>query len=200
VAGLATVITAAIWMEDARRARSAWFAWTEADTRTALESELALAGNGAFYAVLLPARGELQLVCRGAVLESFPVVRCEVARPRFLFFPRGGGENWKGKVWTEGRLDPPRLAHRPVPTGDDETAVPPTPEEAFPAPGRWTVEFPGTALIEVVGLDPSGRERPATRPPALADGTGGIRIVLAAPEADRLYRGLPDKISWIVRG
>jgi len=188
-----------VWHDVAGRG-NAWFTWTEADTRRALESELALAQGEGFYAVVLPGRGEIQLRSRGALLETYPLVRCQVARPRTFFVPGAIPGEWKGTAWSEGNLEPARVARRSLPAGEDETVIPPLPEEAFPAPGRWTVRFREGVVLQVVGVDAEGRERAGSGPWTLPAGTLGLRVTLSAADADRLYRGLPQRLSLIVRG
>ena len=186
----------------------------------ALEREIELASGTAFYLVLDPAVSELALKLRGAELRRYAILSLQLGRRRVAFARRGETGGWRGVIWTQGRLDPPREADRieiaPPPAGAGEAAsppVPPTPEEAVPVPFRYHIRFEGGPAIEIWPREAdtsTGRWArflawwvyrwhdtvDALRPPA--GELVRLRLVLAPEDADALYRSLPPDPSLLV--
>jgi hypothetical protein len=145
-----------------------------------------LAESGSFYLILDPAAGTLTLNLRGVVVRTWYPSHIEIGTPRVLFFERGDGTpaDLAGSLWTGGRLDPPRTEERTrlevdsqgTPQGPEPEAegIPPTPEEAVPAPWRYAIRFEGGLLVEVVSNQASeAKDGLAT---AGGDGAMGARV------------------------
>jgi hypothetical protein len=132
-----------------------------------------LARSGSFYLLLDPAARTLTLNHRGVVARTWTIERIEMGTPRVLFVARRAPVDLAGTTWTNGRLDPPRAQQRPLlevdsqgtPQGPEPELIPPTPEEAVPAPGRYRIRFDGGLTVEVVAAVPdlaeSGDATPA---------------------------------------
>ncbi len=185
-----------------------------------LEALLELAKGADFYLVLDPAAGTLRLMFRGAELRTFAVDGVQVGLPRVGFMRRQAPAAWRGRIWTGGELDPGREIERvhiavPPPGAEEEpeAIVPPTPEEAYPAPLRYHLAFPGGPALEIRPLDSAedaglwsrlaswwvsywGDLRAAftTEP----DERVRLRLELSPEEAGALYRSLPPNISLFV--
>jgi hypothetical protein len=189
-----------VWVTLVSRSAPGAVSWSDADTRTALNAELGLSRGDGFYLVVSVGGGEMSLKCKGAVVETYPILGCELGRPRSWFLPGRVPDGWKGQVWTEARLDPPRRSPAAVRGngGSPSELVPPTPEEAYPAPSRWAVRFREKAVLEIAGREAVGKKRHVPGSPPLPGGTIGVRITLDRPVADRLYRGLPEGTSVIL--
>lgn len=190
-----------------------------------LERRLELASGDAFYLVLDPERGTLSLMLKGAVLQVFTVRGMEIGTPRIAFVSRDLPDEWRGRIWTNGNLEPPRELDRmeivpPDPAeGEDATAstlIPPTPEEKYPVPRRYLVRYAGGLSLEV---RPEGEGDTAERAgffSGIAAAVGAwwhdlasalrpapldrirIRLQLASQDGDSLYRALPPDTSLLV--
>jgi len=184
-----------------------------------LEALVELASGQAFYLVLDPAGPDLTLMLRGAVLRRFPVQSLSVGLPRVAWFRRHDPRPWRGVIWDGGRLDPPRNAERvevtAPPPGDGPPAIPipPTPEEAYPAPLRYHIGFGGGPAIEICPRAADGSASRWSRVAAwwrarwrdtvaaltsFSDDVVRLRLVLAPEDADSLYRSLPPDTRLLV--
>ncbi|HEX6853000.1 MAG TPA: hypothetical protein VF139_16510 [Candidatus Polarisedimenticolaceae bacterium] len=186
-----------------------------------LRQQAELAKGKEFYLLLDPAAQTLSLNLRGATLQTWTVVGIEAGAPRVAFVSRGLPDEWEGRVWQEGTLDPERPLDRfeleapPVTAEGTEVAVPipPTPEEKYPVPPRYHIRFAGGLSIEVI---PPGRAEEAGFWKRLSTGFSTwwhdfrqavssepedklrLRLTLGAKEADSLYRALPPNTKLMV--
>jgi hypothetical protein len=185
------------------------------------QKQLDLASGKNFYLVLDPSGGTLRLYLKAAVLHTWRVAGIEVGAPRIAFVSRGLPEDWEGRVWKAGSLDPPRdldryelVAPPPRPDGTESTVpIPPLPEEAYPVPPRYRVVFESGLAIEV--RPPSAEEtaglfaragqsvriwwRDFVRAVSPApDDRVRIRLVLDRDGADSLYRALPPRTDLLI--
>jgi len=185
-----------------------------------LEALAELAKGEAFYLVLDAPAGTLKLMFKGAELRTFAIEEVQVGLPRVGYLERTAVGAWRGRIWTGGELDPPREIERvhlavPEPGAEEEPEVliPPTPEEAYPAPLRYHLSFPGGPALEIRPLD-SAEDAGfwsrlaswwvsywsdlwaafATEP----DERVRLRLQLSPDEAGALYRSLPPNISLLV--
>lgn len=177
---------------------------------TALAAQVELAKQDSFYLILELGPKRLSLRYHGAVVRDYPVEAVSLGRPRALVRAVEVDGAWRGRVWREATLDPPLEVSRTVievPAGADTEveesppAIPPTPEERFPAPGRFRVRFAGGLALEVTS-------REAGRRAGLGEAFGNawnagqdglrIRLQLPAAEVGALYRSLPAGVSLIV--
>lgn len=181
----------------------------------ALDRRIELAARDAFYLILKPTARELTLMLRGAELRSFPVAASELGFRRRFLGPRLTMRGWREAIWAEGVLVPARPVEErtltPSPAGDESLPyIPPTAEDAIPAPARYLVRFPGGLSLEVVREPEAGARgivdhvRAAART-AWDDmrAEGGrdrirLRVTMAREDADSLYRSLPPGISLSV--
>lgn len=186
-----------------------------------LRQQAGLAQGKEFYLVLDPAAKSLSLNLRGATLQTWSVMGIEAGAPQVAFVSRGLPDDWEGRIWQEGNLDPERPLDRfeleapPVTAEGTEVAVPipPTPEEKYPVPPRYHIRFAGGLSIEVI---PPGRAEEAGLWRRVGVGFSSwwhdfkqavatqptdrlrLRLVLGAKEADSLYRALPPQTKLIV--
>lgn len=183
-----------------------------------LGHRLELARQGGFYLVLDVAARRIDLLLQGVELRSYPVERLEIGRARVGFLPRFGSEDWADRVWSGGRLEPPRAEERveiEVKPGDAETpepAVPPEPELRYPTPQRFLVRYADGASLEIVargpgtgvrsvGLAGTISRRISEVAAALGPRSGRLprlRLVLAAEDAAAVYRSLPPDTALLV--
>lgn len=192
-----------------------------------LAKQLELARGKDFYVLFDRPRSRLVLMLRAAVLHEWPVRGVEVGIPRVAFLSREVRAEWQGRIWSGGRLDPPREKERmvieaPPPREDaaeqSEPAVPipPTPEELYPVPARYHVRYEGGLSLEIrVSPTPSGERGPGfwSRLRArLAQwwsdlravvrvrplDTVRVRLILAPEDAASLYRALPPDTKLLV--
>lgn len=201
--------------------------------RLARENELLakrveLARGKDFYVLLDRPRSRLVLMLRGAVLHEWPVRGVEVGTPRVAFLSRKAGADWQGRIWSGGRLDPPRERERmvieappPRQGGDAEQSepavpIPPTPEELYPVPARYHVRYEGGLSLEIrLASTPSGERGPGFWSRLLARlaqwwsdlraaarirplDTVRVRLVLAPDDAASFYRALPPDTKLLV--
>jgi hypothetical protein len=174
-----------------------------------------------FYLLLDPRAKTLRMNLKGATLQTWPVVALEVGGPRVAYVSRGVPDDWEGRIWKQGNLDPERKIDRfemvaPAPTkeGTETTIpIPPTPEEAYPVPARYHIRYAGGLSIEV--LPPGARDEGGfwsrlgvrlsnwwhdvgealSRKPTDAV---RLRVVLSEKDADSLYRALPPNTALLV--
>ncbi len=192
-----------------------------------LRQEVDLANGDKFYLVLDPSSSSLKLMLKGAVLQVYGVQELEVGTPRVAFSTRSLPEGWRGRIWDNGNLVPPRELDRieiiaPPPSKDaDEDNAPPvpipqTPEEKYPVPHRYHVRFDGGLSLEIRRL---GEKEAATgfwaglrkslenwwadakavlnRSSSDADDIR-LRVTLVAKDADSFYRALPPNTRLFV--
>jgi len=186
-----------------------------------LEKRVELASSENFYLLIDPAGGTLRLMLRGAVLRDYEILGLEVGTPQIAFRDRRLGSDWAGRVWSAGALVPARDRERleivpPDSTAADSTftpVLPPTPEEAYPVPGRYHVRYEGGLSLEVrpTELDSSvatwkrvvattqvwARDLHAalqSRPEDVVR----LRLVLRPEDAASLYRALPPDTRLLV--
>jgi hypothetical protein len=156
------------------------------DEIVTLKRQLELAGGDQFYLVLTSTPPTLRLMFQGISLREYPVHQLRLGRPRALFRPLRVADEWESRIWTGGRLDPPRrraqITITPPRRGEDSASgsaapdkeaeesasnppesvpIPPNVEEAVPVPRVFRITFGD--LILVVETGENGR---AARPPA----------------------------------
>jgi hypothetical protein len=190
-----------------------------------LKRHVELSRGDAFYMVLDPKAMRLKLFLRGAILQDFRVTGLEVGEPRIAFVSRGLPQDWEGRIWTNGRLDPPREQERveivaPPPSTDEteDTApappIPPTPEEAYPVPTRYHIRYLGGLALEVSpGLASSETQGgwagvsaawsawwADLRAVARKDPKDALRLrmTLKTEDANSLYRALPPDTKLLI--
>lgn len=191
----------------------------EAET-AALEKQIEMASDKAFYLVLDPTVPDLTLMLRGAELRRYGVQGLSVGSPRVGFVRRRAPAAWQGVVFSGGRLDPPREIDRlqinpppPNATGDEKVTIPPTPDEAYPVPLRYHIRFNAGPSIEVRPREADTSSRwirlatwwsarwhdavSALSPPR--DELLRLRLVLAPEDANALYRSLPPDVKLLVK-
>lgn len=189
---------------------------------SALESLADLAAGPDFYLVLDPHGRHLRLMLGGAELRRYAVLDVRVGRPRVAFVPRSA--TMTDGVLRGGALRPARHARRvsitPPTAADVELNVeaeavpplPPTPEEAYPAPWRYLVRFDSGSTLELRGPDAEGARGALTRlasrwstywsdlwaaVTSRGDGTR-FQVTLSADDAGALYRALPPNVGLVV--
>lgn len=186
-----------------------------------LKQQAELAQGKEFYLVLDPRARTLTLMLRGATLQVWKLDGIEMGAPRVAYVRRSVPDDWEGRIWTAGALDPERKIDRyelqappPTPEGvEQEVPIPPTPEEKYPVPPRYHIRFSGGLSIEVI---PPGQKEDlgffARTGRRLAlwwhDATEAtsseptdwirLRLVLAAKDADSLYRSLPPNTKLLI--
>jgi hypothetical protein len=186
-----------------------------------LQRQIDLASGKEFYLVLDPAAGDITLMLSGAELQRYTVLGLTVGQPRVAWMSRPDPTPWQDVVWAHGELDPPRQIDRlvvqaapPGKEGAEEVAqVPPTPEEMYPVPSRYHVQFDDGLSIEIRPLESDtqagrwakmrawlgakwhdaneaafDRERDAVR----------LRVALNPKDAASLYRSLPPSVRLII--
>ncbi len=192
-----------------------------------LRQELELANGEKFYLVLDTEASSLKLMLKGAVLQDYHVQALEVGTPRVAFSTRALPEGWRGRIWDNGSLVPPReldrveiVAPPPSKDADEDNAppvpIPPTPEEKYPVPHRYHVRFDGGLSIEIrrvgeqeasagfwAGLKKSLGQWWADAKAVLSRSSSEsddvrLRITLLAKDADSFYRALPPSTRLFV--
>lgn len=170
-----------------------------------------LARSRDFHLLLDLGRSELVLQYGAAVLAEFPVLETEVGVRRGLLGVAAPETSGIHTVWSDVTIRPLRprrtvMHHAPAPGERPEAVIPPTPEEALPAPDVWRLTSREGLLVEIVAVSEVGaplRERGWRRwLPELGLGRGDprtrLRVEMFAPDAGRLYRGLPDTLRVLV--
>jgi hypothetical protein len=190
-----------------------------------LKRHVDLSRGDAFYMVLDPNALRLKLFLRGAVLQDFRVQGLEVGAPRVAFVSRGLPKDWEGRIWTDGKLDPPREQERvemvaPPPSTDeneDNAPAPPiplTPEEAYPVPARYHIRYGGGLALEVSPGSVSGEKKGLWA--GISDAWSAwwadvkavarkepkdalrLRMTLSTEDANSLYRALPPETKLLI--
>jgi len=206
--GLAGLLSLAGWTPpETTPGRSA----EPAAIRRALERELAAARQDGFYLVLDVGEKMLHL-CRGGVdLRTYPLSLIELGRPSLAFVRWSVPEGWMTHWWVGGRLSPARAPRVPEPAevGTDAAAIPPAPEELFPAPSRFTVRYPGGLALEIGAERANGpgivfpsRGRAGEIGSTLRDVLSGalrLRVAMAERDEAELYRALPEDTALLIR-
>ncbi len=186
-----------------------------------LKQQAELSQGKNFYLILDPRQRTLTLFLRGATLQTWKLAGLEVGAPRIAFVSRGLPEDWEGRIWSNGSLDPERKIDRyelqaPPPTEEgteQEIPIPPTPEEKYPVPPRYHIRFDGGLSIEVIPPGPQEAmgffARLAARltlwwhdaKQAMSSSPEDrirLRLVLSAKDADSVYRCLPPETKLLV--
>jgi len=185
-----------------------------------LEALAELAKGPDFYLVLDAEAGTLRLMLKGAELRAFVVEGVQVGLPRVAFLRRESPVAWRGRIWAGGELDPAREIERvhiavPPPDAEEEVEaiVPPTPEEAYPAPLRYHLVFPGGPSLEIRPLDSSEDAGWFSRLASRWVSYWGdlwaafttepaervrLRLQLSPEDAGALYRSVPPNVSLLV--
>lgn len=170
------------------------------------------------YLVLDAEQEALRLMLDAVVLREYPVRLIEIGHPRVLYvFEREPAADWLGRVWTNGQVDPqpdwqrreliPPAAETATPQAEPEeqepVVIPPTVDEAYPAPPRYRVRYEGGLTLEITG-DPGAAQGLSERLRDVATALlpGGealrVRVVIAAEDAAALYRSLPTDGRLVV--
>ncbi len=185
----------------------------------ALRYRVELAAGDRYLLLLDPARELLLLTFRGAVLEQCPVRSAEVGQRRVSFISTAA-PRWYGEGWSGGVVEPTRVFRRqeivaPAPGSSEpvEVVVPPTPEEACPAPERFEIRFAGGLAVEIAAEEtgePAGGWRRALNglrwslralAPRSRSASGGllrIRLTIPPERLGALYRAMPDGVDFLV--
>lgn len=186
-----------------------------------LEKLVELASSKEFYLVLEPEAKLLKLMFEGAILREFDVLDAAVGQRRVLFLEQAPPERWQTEIWQDGSLRPARTLRRTeiVPPQRSDTSavpeliIPPTPEEMFPAPQRYRIQYWDRRTLEIVGQAPSESRRFWTRLPgrflAGVSSVAGtlwpwdpdavrLRLVLPLDQAQALYRSLPEHTKFLL--
>jgi hypothetical protein len=197
------------------RARSAELASDNARLRRQLD----LATGETFYYTLDPVRRVLRFMYQGNVLFERNLLDVEVGTRRGFLGQGAAPRDWAERVWSAGVLEPPRIPLRPeldvssqnYKAQRDEILVPPTPEEAYPAPGVWWIRYADGMAVEVHAVTDTTRVHPG-----FFKGLGQqfqdslraifgsdhdairIRLYLPRPEADMLYRSVPPETRFTI--
>lgn len=179
---------------------------------TALATQVSLARSDSLHLVLEPDRGTLTLHRGAAPLRTWVVREVRVGARRFA----GSNGGWHLEAYTGGTMTPTVRRERRVVVSDQveppdpsgaETEIPPTPEEAVPAPGRFVIRFaPGLGLEVVSADEPEGPAFPFARRAAhafwrLLPGSRDrlrIRVEMDAAEAGSLYRSFPEGAAFVL--
>jgi hypothetical protein len=168
-----------------------------------------LAEVDGFYLVLVARDRVLRLMHGGALVHETPLVDIEIGVPRVLFFP-GETPRLEPRIWTAPALSPPANWQRTVITppppdapAETEVAIPPTPEEAFPAPSRYRIHYAEGLELEIVspGSDPDlgSRLADAFAAAGFGDRDGPrLRLVMVPAPAGAFYRSLPGDTRLLV--
>ena len=184
-----------------------------------LRKQLDLASGETFYYTLDPTRRLLRFMYQGNLLFERKLLDVEVGTRRGFLGKGSAPSDWAERVWGSGELDPPRHLKRTEldASAEDFTsqreviAVPPTPEEAYPAPAVWWIRYSGGLAIEVHGLSDSTKTRPGFMK-SLGQRFGDamkaltashhdavrIRIYLPRTQSDILYRSVPPDTRFTI--
>ena len=126
-----------------------------------LRKQLDLASGETFYYTLDPTRRLLRFMYQGNLLFERKLLDVEVGTRRGFLGKGSAPSDWAERVWASGELDPPRhLKRTELDAGSEDfmtqrevIEVPPTPEEAYPAPAVWWIRYSGGLAVEVHGLE-----------------------------------------------
>ena len=190
-----------------------------ASNNARLRRQLDLATGDTFYYTLDPVRRVLRFMYQGNVLFERNLLDVEVGTRRGFFGKGAAPKDWAERVWSSGDLEPPRestqleldASSQNYKTQRDEFLVPPTPEEAYPAPDVWRIRYAGGMAVEVHGLADTTRTRPGffknlgqqfqdsmkTLVSTNSDAVR-IRLYLPRPQSDMLYRSVPPETRFTI--
>lgn len=198
----------------------------------ALAARLELAREGGFALVIDEAGPAASLFLGGVPLHHYTVLAVERPLRRAFFLSLPSAIDPSSKVWRDGIQDPQRVRDRKeleyreaaaeeagdedAPGDDADVApapeppkIPPTPEEAVPAPDAWCLRFAGGPELWFLGVGSDGEvSRPAElevgRFRVLRDGLQGhlppprLRILMPLDQAQALFRSLPPDVAVLV--
>lgn len=198
----------------------------------ALAAHLELAKEGGFALVIDEAEPAASLFLGGVPLHHYTVLAVERPIRRAFFLPLPSPPDPSARVWRGGIQDPERVRDRKeleyreaaaedaaddeVPAEDADAApapeapkIPPTPEEAVPAPDAWCLRFADGPEVWFLGVGPEGQgmvppELEVGRIDVLRDALKGrqvpsrMRILMPLDEAQALFRSLPPDIAVLV--
>jgi len=186
---------------------------------TQLRRQLDLATGDTFYYTLDPVNRVLRFWYQGNILFERKLLDVQVGTRRGFFGKGAAPKDWAERVWSSGALEPPRMSTRlelDASSTDyakqrDENLVPPTPEEAFPAPDVWRIRYAGGMAVEVYGLADTTRTHPGffqdlgqqfqDSMKAIVSANNDavrIRLYLSRPQADMLYRSVPPDSRFTI--
>jgi hypothetical protein len=184
-----------------------------------LRRQLDLASGDTFYYTLDPVQRRLRFMYQGNLLFEKTLLDVEVGTRRGFLGKGSAPRDWAERVWSEGKLTPQRVSLRPeldvssesYEKDRDAILVPPTPEEAYPAPSVWWIRYEGGMAIEVHGLADTTRTRPGffaglqqnfeDAMHALSSSEHDvvrIRLYLPRAQADMLYRSVPPDTRFTI--
>jgi hypothetical protein len=190
-----------------------------ASANAQLRRQLDLATGDTFYYTLDPERRVLRFMYQGNVLFERTLLDVEVGTRRGFLGKGAAPKDWAERVWSSGDLEPPRASSRleldassdSYKTQRDENLVPPTPEEAYPAPDTWWIRYAGGMAVEVHGVADTTRTRPgfikglgqqfSDSMKAIVSSNHDavrIRLYLSRPQADMLYRSVPPDTRFTI--
>jgi hypothetical protein len=190
-----------------------------ASANAQLRRQLDLATGDTFYYTLDPVKRVLRFMYQGNVLYERNLLDVEVGTRRGFLGKGAAPKDWAERVWSSGTLEPERVSNRlelDASSQDytkqrDEFLVPPTPEEAFPAPEVWRIRYAGGMAVEVHGVADTTRTRPGfikglgqqfqDSMKALVSANNDavrIRLYLSRPQADMLYRSVPPDTRFTI--
>ena len=190
-----------------------------ASANAQLRRQLDLATGDTFYYTLDPVRRVLRFMYQGNVVFERNLLDVEVGTRRGFLGKGAAPKDWAERVWSSGALEPPREPNRleldassqNYKTQRDEYLVPPTPEEAYPAPDVWRIRYAGGMAVEVYGVTDTTHTRPgffknlgqqfSDSMKALVSTNNDavrIRLYLSRPQADMLYRSVPPETRFTI--
>jgi hypothetical protein len=184
-----------------------------------LRRQVDLATGDTFYYTLDPVKHVLRFMYQGNVLFERNLLDVDVGTRRGFLGKGAAPKDWAERVWSSGALEPPRQSSRLELDASsqnyakvrDEYLVPPTPEEAFPAPEVWRIRYAGGMAVEVHGVADTTRTRPGFMKSlgqqfqdsmkALVSSNNDavrIRLYLSRPQSDMLYRSVPPDTRFTI--
>jgi hypothetical protein len=200
----------------------------------ALQVHLDLAASEQFLLVLDEAKPILSLSLGSVPLQHYAVLAVEKPLRRAFFRRLADAADPAGVAWRGGVQDPPRVRDRkelayqqatdepadpadPVAEGDETVQapqfeapkIPPTPEEAVPAPASWVLRYEDGPELWIQGV---GDDGVPSLPEALASGRmallrdawngrvppARLRILMPMADAQALYRSLPPDVILLI--
>lgn len=185
-----------------------------------LRRQVELASGREFYLILSPAQGELSLMLEGVVLRKYEVQEIRLGRPRVWFRTKPEPPGWKELTYERGRLSPSRSYERMEmvapgrgASGDSVAPViPPLPEEAVPAPRRFSIIYRNGLALDIESgapeEGPGWLENLGRLGARLSDkmraffhldrGALRIQITMKPEDAATLYRSVPPDTKLLV--
>lgn len=205
-----------------------------ASRQAALQVQRDLAASEQFLLVLDQAKPVLSLSLGSVPLQHYAVLAVQKPLRRAFFKRLADAADPAGIAWRGGVQDPPRVRDRkelayqqaadesadpadPVAEGDEAVPppqpeaprIPPTPEEAVPAPASWVLRYEGGPEVWFQGVDDGGvptlpQALEAGRMALLRDAWNGrvpparMRILMPMADAQALYRSLPPDVVLLI--